>query len=326
MNFEKSFEEESEYESGAMETKALGEDLETNTNEGEEGKENNIYTETRKIAEDLLVKYKFFNEADVVEISPEEIAENVPVFASPGWGVSPEAWSDSLKIIAEEGERKVVTANFTREEIINEEEGADIPASELQKALAIIDILNSKGLEEVDGIGHSEGGLNLAIAASLFPEKFRNLVFVSPAGSIDISREELVKRFAIDEGIEEMKGMDKGKILSFKTYLKAIVGSFLKNPILSHKEVDAMTKLDIFEMTKWLKEKGVDVGFVAGANDQVFKMDEINKKVGVNNIDNYLTTKGNHGSLIFDSQHATLAGNLLHNMKMKKVWKNDNKS
>ncbi|MFA5080520.1 MAG: hypothetical protein WC472_02750 [Candidatus Paceibacterota bacterium] len=320
MNFENNLNEESEYESGKMEIEGLSNSLETK--ESIKKKENVVYTEIRKIAEDFLSKYKFFSESDVFEVSPEKITENVPVFASPGWGVSPEAWIDSLRVIAQENERKVMTANFTREDILGGENDADIPTAELQKALAIIDILNSRELESVDGIGHSEGGLNLAIAASLFPERFRSLVFVSPAGSINISKEELVKRFVIDEGLEELKDTNMGKLSSFRTYLKGVVKNFLNNPALSNKEINAMTKLDIFEMTKWLKENGVDVGFVSGANDKVFKMDEINERVNVDNVDNYITTKGNHGSLIFDSQYARLAGNLLQNMKIKREAKN----
>jgi len=321
MNFENNVyeDEQSEYESGKMEIEGLKEadDIE-NDNKNENKLEiNAIYSELRKSAEDLLEKYKFFNEYDVKEVIPEKVTDDVPVFASPGWGVDPEAWQDSLKIIADEGERKVLTVNYIREELGFEGEGI-VPTAELQKALAIIDILNSRELESVDGIGHSEGGLNLAIAASLFPEKFRSLVFVSPAGSVDISKEELIKRFAIDEGLEEIKGMDANKFSSFKIYLKSVIKNFLKNPVLSHKEIDAMTKLDIFEMTKWLKEKGVDVGFVAGANDKVFKMSEINKNVDEANVDNYITTKGNHGSLIFDSRYAQLAGGLLKNMKKRK--------
>ena len=79
-----------------------------------------------------------------------------------------------------------------------------------------------------------------------------------------------------------------------------------------------MTKLDIFEITKYLKEKGINVGFIAGANDKVFPMDEINKKASGENLDYYISTNANHGSIIFDHKHAQLAENILDNMKRKK--------
>ncbi|MDD4409720.1 MAG: hypothetical protein PHW52_03675 [Candidatus Pacebacteria bacterium] len=303
MNFENNYFEDNENEEAA--------DLET------EGNGNNIYKIAREDAEFLLDKFEYFDEGDVMEISPEVITEDVPVFVSPGWGVSPEAQIEGLETIAEEGERKVITANFSRKELIEGYDDENIPTAELQKALAIIDIIDSKGLEFVDGIGHSEGGLNLAIAASLFPEKFRNLVFISPAGSINISYAELVKRFAVDEGIEEFKGMDKEKLFTFYNYLKSVVKNFLKNPILSNKEISEMTELDIFEMSKEIKGNGIGVSFIAGANDKVFPMDEINKNVDEGNVDYYLSTKGNHGAFIFDQRYAQLAENLLDNMKEK---------
>lgn len=290
----------------------------------ESREDKNIYDLIRRNAEDLLEKFDFFDEKDVVEINPEKIKEEVPVFVSPGWGSSPESEMDTLKIISEEGERKVISVNFSREEKIKDEDSGELPAAELQKALAIIDIINSKDLVCVDGIGHSEGGLNLAIAASLFPEKFRNLVFVCPAGSINISRRELAKRFVIDERLEEIKNIDKTKILSFYTYLRAVVKNALKNPVLSNKEVTAMTELNIFEMTKWLKEKGVGVGFIASADDKVFPVDEINESVNNENIDNYITTKGNHSAFVFDQQYARLVENLLDNMKTKNIVAENN--
>jgi pimeloyl-ACP methyl ester carboxylesterase len=307
---------ESEYESGKMEISLMEEEQES---ESGEKKESSLYGDLRDSAEDLLERYQFFSEDDILEVLPEKEITDIPVFASPGWGVTPDAWQDSLKIISDEGGRRVVTANYTREEMIDKEGlGADIPTAELQKALAIIDILDSRGLAIVDGIGHSEGGLNLAMAASLFPERFRSLVFVSPAGSINISKEELVKRFAIDEGLEEMKGMDRSRLYHFKDYLKGVVKNFLGNPSLSHKEIEEMTELDIFKMTRWLKDNGIDIGLIAGANDKVFKMDEINELVGEEVVDDYITTKGNHGSLIFEQEYAHLSGNILNNMRIRR--------
>lgn len=280
--------------------------------------ENKRIREIRKIAENLLDNYQFFDKEKVLEVVPEKEIEDVPVFASPGWGVAPEAWENSLKIISDECKRKVITTEYLRKEVIEGDIiGKEMPVAQFQKALTIISILNSKGLECVDGIGHSEGGLNLAIAATLFPERFRNLLFVSPAGSIDVSKEELIKRFAVDEGLEEMKGVDMEKIALFKDYLKSITRNFFENISLANKEIKEMTELDIYSMTEGLKEKGIGIGFMAGASDKVFTVDEINNRVSDENVDHYIATKGNHGAIIFDEKHAHLAGNVLHNMMMK---------
>ena len=36
------------------------------------------------------------------------------------------------------------------------------------------------------------------------------------------------------------------------------------------------------------------IGFMAGANDKVFTVNEINNRVSDENADHYITTKGNH--------------------------------
>ena len=284
--------------------------------------EGDIYASARKKAEVFLEKINFTDEKDIVEINPGNIEEN-PVFVSPGWGVTPKSQKEALETIATEGKRKVLTASFSREEKIREDEEKDIPVAELQKALQIIDIINKKGLDKVDAVGHSEGGLALAIAANLFPEKFKNLVFVSPAGMIGKdSYADLVKRFTIDEGIEEgmelLKNYDKSKLSSFYDYLKAVSKNFFKNPMLSHREIKAMSKLDIFEMTKRLKDKGIGVSLVVGANDKVLPIDEVTKYVNKDIVDNFVSTKGNHGSLIFNQKYGELVSDILSNMDRPK--------
>lgn len=272
----------------------------------------------REQADDYLENFEFVKEEEIIRINPENPKSEMPVFFSPGWGVT-ETSKSIMEAIGDEG-RKVISTFFTREEkIVNNGEKEDIPIAELQKALAIIETIEKSGVDKVDAIGHSEGGLNLVIAASLYPEKFRNIVLIAPAGMMkNDSYLNLVKRFTIDETFEEVKKSDKININSFYSYLKDVFRHVLKNPILSNKEIKAMTQMDIFEMTKQLKEKGVGVGLVCGAYDKVFPIEEVIKNADRNNIDCFLPTKGHHGSAVFDKEYITLAENLLDNMARKK--------
>ena len=188
-----------------------------------EKEESNIYQNTRERLDYFLNNCEFVKEEEIIEINPEKIKDETPVFFSPGWGVK--ATSESMrKAIAEEG-RKVISTDFTREEkMMDTGNKEDIPVAELQKALAIIETLNKTAKGKVDAIGHSEGGLNLAVAASLYPEKFRNIVLISPAGMMEKdSYLSLVKRFVLDEGIEELK-KTKGDMNSFYAYAKGVIG------------------------------------------------------------------------------------------------------
>lgn len=316
-------------EEGKKNTKrgdSSGENLSSKTEsieqEVEESK-NSIYEKGRRRADVFLENFEFVKKENIVEINPEQEKDNVPVFFAPGWGVRGDSNSaaEVLKIIASEG-RRVVSASFTGEQgIIDNGQKEDIPIAELQKALTIIESINEINLDKVDAIGHSEGGLSLAIAACLYPEKFRNIVFVSPAGMIGgDSCLDLVKRFTIDEGIEELKNRGKQNMNSFYGYTKEIISHVVKNPILSLKEISAMSEIDIFEMTKHLKSHGIGVGLVCGANDKVFPIEDIIDRINDKNVDCFLSTKGDHGSLMFNREHGLLAENLLSNMsKIKKA-------
>lgn len=272
----------------------------------------------RERADSYLENFEFVNKDEIIQINPENPVDETPVFFSPGWGVT-ETSKSIMGAIAEQ-DRKVISTFFTREEKIKDDgiEG-DVPIAELQKALAIIETIDKAGAGKVDAIGHSEGGLNLALAANLYPEKFRNIVLMSPAGMMkNDSYFNLVKRFIVDESIEEVKNRDKVNINSFYSYFKDVFGSLLKNLLLSNKEMKAMTQMDLFELTKQLKEKGVGVGLVCGVNDKVFPIEEVIKNADRNNIDCFLSTKGNHGSTEFNKEHVELAENLLVNMARKK--------
>lgn len=274
----------------------------------------NIYEKARSEAEVLLEKYDFVENKDIEEINPEKSKDDVPVFVSPGWGVTPESQKESLESIAEEG-RNVLTVSFSRDKKIEQSDG-DIPAAELQKALSIIEAINKKGIDRVDAVGHSEGGLNLVIAANLFPEKFRNIVLVSPAGMVENdSSLSLIKRFIVDEGLQELKDNKNADMGLFFKYMKELFKYSIKGPKLSYEELSACAVANIFQMTKELKEKGVGVGFVCGVNDKVFPIEEVIKNVGKENTDYFVSTKGDHGSFIFNKKHALLAENLLDNMK-----------
>jgi pimeloyl-ACP methyl ester carboxylesterase len=186
----------------------------------------------------------------------------------------------------------------------------------MQKALSIIEVLNKKGIDKIDAVGHSEGGLNLAIAAILYPERFRNIVLVSPAGMIENdSSLDLIKRFTIDEGLQELRDNKHSNMGSFLKYIKEVLRYGAKNPSLSGEEISASATMNILEITKKLKEKGVGVGFVCGVNDKVFPIEKVIKSVGKENTDFFVSTKGDHGAFIFNKEHALLAENLLDNMK-----------
>jgi hypothetical protein len=282
--------------------------------------EKNPYEKIRELSDSLLENTNFVNEEDIIRISPEKVEDETPLCFMPGFGV--EGTSKlMMQAIADEG-RNVISMLLPREKKINDKEG--IPGAILQKAFSIIEVVEKekkdKG-EKFDGIGHSEGGLALALAASIRPDLFRNIVLIAPAGMMENdSQLGLISRFGISEGIEELKGRKLNRD-NFVTYMKDLISHISSNPSLSLEEVSAMTTTDIFEMTKYLKEQGVGVGLICGVNDKVFPINRVIDHITKEDIDHFLSVRGNHGSTLVGDEYekyTALAVDLLSNMSKKK--------
>jgi len=274
------------------------------------------YKKAREQSDFFLKSFDFVKEEEIIEIKAEKPKDKTPVFFSPGWGVT-ETSKTIMKAMADEG-RDVLSTFYTRERQIKSE---DIPGAELQKAFAIIEIISKKEIDKIDAVGHSEGGLALALAASIRPDLFRNIVLIAPAGMMEKdSFFGLIGKFFIKESWEEKKG-GKVNMKAFLAYLKDASMHALKNPLLSIEEVLAMNKMDLFEMTKYVKSQGVGVGLVCGANDRVFPLEEVLKNVNEGNIDHFLSTKGDHGSIEVSNEqteYVSLATELLADMAKEK--------
>lgn len=279
--------------------------------EGEVGQ----FDQIRKNTDFLLKKFEFIDDKDVIKINSEKEKDNLPVFISPGWGVTSDSQRDTLRVLLEQG-RSVISLSFSRNKVLKKELVKNIPSVEMQKALTIIEAIDKSKKERIDAIGHSEGGLNLAIAAMFYPEKFRNIVLINPASIIEEdSCLGLIKRFMLDEGLEEFKSMKDININSFNNYFKNVFQYFIKNIDMSYEEIKSMTQMNLLDLTKELKEKSIGVSIVCGSNDKVFPIEKIIKKVDKTNLDYFISTKGNHGSFIFNKEYVLLAEDLLFKMK-----------
>ena len=128
---------------------------------------------------------------EVIDISPEKAKDETPIFLAPGWGCDLDVYKGTLKTLFEQ-ERRVVSLNHPRhggdlKAHSTEEMLEKYPTEELRKALNILSVMEQKGIPQADVIAHSEGAINTTIAATLHPEKFRNIVFFGPAGLQDSS-------------------------------------------------------------------------------------------------------------------------------------------
>ena len=249
-----------------------------------------------------------------VDIKPKNTKTDIPLLVAPGWGATIESFKPGLKVLTEKG-RRVISLDQPRKggaipESHNQEvedwykaKGKKYPnwsSEELRKANTILGLLDQKKLDKVDVIAHSEGAINVCIAAMLHPEKFtgRSIILYSPAGVIgkdnilrlqkgagdNKSRTETVSHIPVTE--EETE------------YLKStahITPDYIKeNPIRAVKEIWAISQANIEEMLRYLREKGIKIVIIGAVDDTMFPMNKMQKNVKPDFIDGFLSVSGGH--------------------------------
>ena len=152
--------------------------------------------------------------AEVGDVTPENIKDEVPVFLAQAWGLGLGSYKLAMEQLFND-ERRVLSVVHPRmgsalessmnvdeltvdpERVLKGKFFKSYPTAELRKALNILEVLEEKGIKEVDAIAHSEGAINIAIAAMMYPEKFRSIAFYGPAGMMeDESWSRLARGFA----------------------------------------------------------------------------------------------------------------------------------
>jgi len=238
----------------------------------------------------------------VLDLMPEKMGSEVPVLFAPGWSNSPETLRPSLDVLVENGLRTISFAHSRKSELLESPEG--VSKEELQKALTIIGILEEKGIEKTDLVGYSEGGINGLIAASLFPEKFRNIVLVDPAGMVG-------KNSLLSLPVNMTKELcgsvaaairDKKFRQPVVSVAKDILTHIRKNPMMSFREVHEISQAEVLEMMQELRKKSVGISVISGTDDKVFPMDEIQKNLKKESVDGFYSVSGGHAEIILHPQ------------------------
>jgi pimeloyl-ACP methyl ester carboxylesterase len=255
--------------------------------------------------------------ADVVDVSPETAKTEVPVFLAPAWACSTDVYEPAIKTLYDKG-RRVVSLDHPRrggdfDTVVSQEDLKKFPPEQLRKAANILGVLEEKGIKKTDIIAHSEGAINAVIAATIEPEKFRNLVLFAPAGLIGKDsflrllkgftgqsdfHESMKGRSPSDERFswpeipvsEEMKKRAPIFVEGAKKYL-------IQNPIRSLKETIDISKSQIHEMLRDLHAKGIGIVVISGIDDPVFPMEKMQKIANTDFLDGFLSVRGGHGEI-----------------------------
>lgn len=232
---------------------------------------------------------------EVVDISPEQLKSPTPTLLVPGYAGMPETRQANVLEIVKDGRRALVikpTREFDYKSIEGMNEMTEGLPQELEsivrQAAATKAVLDAKGIDKVDGIGESQGGLVVLLAARLYPERFKNILLVDSAGlteAMPILR--LITRFAqvgIKEGGEFNKRVKRGEVsdLAKEQVAKGtpeLAHWVAANPKASVKEIQDMARAELVSILKDIKTHDVGISIIHGADDPLFRMSEVRESL-----------------------------------------------
>jgi len=261
---------------------------------------------------------------EVVDIDPETKKTEIPVLVAPGWTATAEVFKNNILTLAEAGRR---TISISAPHGIETEEIENFPEAELRKVAAVTEILEEKNIEKIDAVGHSEAGIYLTIAATLHPEKFRNIVFVDSGGMIGEDKiENLSTRFSADTVQQIINGIKDRKLIKPMTKIFSEAGkSISSSPLKSLREVLAISDSQIHNLLRGLKKKGIGISIIHAVDDKAFPMDRVQQIAKADQLDGFYSVKGTHNQFVLKAKEYTqLADEALTALESKKLNKNKN--
>ena len=265
---------------------------------------------------DFLEEKKDFG-FEIIDIFPEKEKYPTPVLVAPGWSVTPSTLEKSLKLLSEKG-RRVLSLYHSRKNIVEGplslirsrkevvETGKEYSFEEVQKAFSILDLLENKNINKIDIVAYSEAGINVSIAASECPEKFRNIIYINPAGMIGEDKfPKLLGRFSLESIKGFIKGFLKSKTRdSLKNFYKESFNYITENIPLSFKEVVAISKTDVRKMMEDLKKEGIGIQVIQGEEDSIFPAQKMKENIG-SITDKIYSYKGGHFDIFLEPEKIT---------------------
>ncbi len=234
------------------------------------------------------------------DLLPESMKNNIPVILVPGWGGTPEMYRDNIDSLVSMGRRMLSVdaphgIDYDRS-MMSSKAAKQIPDAQMRKIAAFIGALDEKKILRVDAIGHSEGCIEIVFAVMLYPERFRNIVLVDPAGMIgEDDPRGLAARFSQDSLLSYAKKARNGRITArMIRAIRAIAGSLSRDPIRAFREFLVMSHTRISTSLSSIRNEGIGIAIVVAADDTVFSNERIKRVVTKEMIDVYFVALGSH--------------------------------
>ena len=259
-------------------------------------------------------------EIKILDIIPPNQKTDIPVVMAPGYGTySPLHIKTNILEMARLGRRTLfIDEPRGIKENINNEKTEVIKEYFLRQVSALVEVLDAKGIEKIDIVGNSEGGMYAIIAADIYPERFNNIILCNTGGMIgEDTASKLIYRFAV-EGLRSAIDMGKRKktmsVDAQKQIKEGVVG-FNKyvfgEPKASYEEIKSMAGTKIRDMVKDVHSKGIGVSIIHTVDDSVFPMDQVQKETSKTSpdekliVDGFYSIPGRHGEFSVNPEQYT---------------------
>jgi len=220
-----------------------------------------------------------------------------PILLSSGWGETLEALKSVIFSIAKIMERRVFACDYSHLDNINGYQDG-FPAGGYMKAHSFINLLDDKEVIKVDAIGHSEGAINIIIAAHLKPESFKNIILINPSGMMwNDTFYKLAKRFLTEVFFEPITLDTAKRFLIYVKYIFQVIVYILKNPIQAFREAIGISRFKIFHLLRNIQKRGVKVAIVVDKDDIIFPADQVRRQAKKAQIKNFYLVEGGHNEI-----------------------------
>jgi pimeloyl-ACP methyl ester carboxylesterase len=225
----------------------------------------------------------------------------LPVVVAPGWGETPRVFAKAIAILAASGRRTICVKHPRWGG--GYERWAGAQPAEVRKAKNILATMDACGVQKADAIAHSEGAINILLAAHEAPDRFRTIILVGPAG--------LLKK---DRLLPLMLRLLWKVLLSIVTAIRRpeqrraiLVGLkegnlyLLANPVRGVREGMAIATARMGSLIRPLRKwHGVKIIVVSGVDDPLFAMQRLQQLDC--KLDGFVSVRGVHDELYFQPE------------------------
>jgi pimeloyl-ACP methyl ester carboxylesterase len=245
----------------------------------------------------------------VIDITPEELKTTTPTVFLPGWGATPRGYKENILGLARL-KRRVLSLDAPHGITAHTPEIADkakIPDAALRKISALFKLLEYKGLERVNIVAHSEAGLYTTFAATLYPEKFKNIVLVNPAGlTSEDSPLRALNGFRLELANYLARNVKSAPLRDRMLKVARDAASVIMlNPRLSLEEALSTIRTQVNDELKALKKQGVRVSLIHGVDDNLFPPPMIQNSATADQFAGVYSVAGGHTGLIEEPEQYT---------------------